>query len=338
MYKINSFSAGSYEMRQINNRPHIVTKMVSLEADSVMNGLLYPSDVVNLSFPQLHSLPAPAGHPVVNDEYVSASNPLAINAHNIGGIVLNPIIDSQGRVINELALDINVAEKDDRGKEIIRRIKNKDRVGVSTGLTITTSEESGSMKGRDYSSKINSMQFDHVAILLNEEPAGENTFTLNSNTTKLPVSTGDHKPKEEQSMDHTIDIGHLAKGDREIIKTLNADQILKALNSVVTVEEATGIVENAGLSVNKLKEDDIKAYEENKPAFESFMANKKETRENLEAELVKNSEITKEEIAGMSDAFLLKALKLSSPKQDYSLNGSVTTNAQHSTDIKLIED
>jgi hypothetical protein len=338
MYKINSSSAGSFEERIINNRPHLVTRMVSLESDSVMNDLLYPADVVNQSFSQLHNLSAPAGHPMVNDEFVSASNPLAVNSHNVGGIVLNPSIDKDGRVINELAIDLNVANKDSRGQEIVKRIKNKEQIGVSTGLMITTTDESGESKGRNYSARINSMKFDHVAILLNETPAGENTFTLNNELTKLSGFPGDHKQNEEQSMDHKIDIGHLALGDRETIKSLNADQILKALNKVVTVEEATSIVENSGLSVNSIKKEEIESYQANKKDFDSFIANKKKEREKLESNLVANSDFSKEEVSGMSDEFLLKLLKMKTPDQDYSLNGSVTTNASQSTEVKLLED
>ena len=175
---INSRSTGQFSERKINGRPHIITTMMSIEGDSVMNKLFYPHAEVKKAHLQLDRLPAPADHPVVDGVFISANDPLATNAHNVGAFVSNPHIDGK-RVINDLAIDVEIAGRDDRGKEIINRIKSGERIAVSTGLNADLINAKGQHKGRDYNGIINNIEFDHVAILLDEKPAGDNTYTLN---------------------------------------------------------------------------------------------------------------------------------------------------------------
>ena len=177
---VNSASSGKFRKEVINNRPHIVTEMVSIEGDSVMNSLLYPMNEVKNSFGQLDSIPAPAGHPKTNGKSLSAFHPLAMNAFNVGGFVRNPRMVN-GQVINELVFDLEVANKDDRGKKIVERIESGDSIGVSTGLNAQVEKTNGKKGDRPYTGVVNNIKFDHVAVLLDETPAGENTFTINEN-------------------------------------------------------------------------------------------------------------------------------------------------------------
>ncbi|MCK4623302.1 MAG: DUF2213 domain-containing protein [Desulfuromonadales bacterium] len=176
---INSESTGKFYEQTINDRPHLVTSMISIEGDSVMNGLFYPAHEVIGAHNQLSRLPAPAGHPVVDGVMVSAKDPAAVNAHNIGGMVLNPRVEGK-QVVNDLAFDIAVAEKDERGVEAIRRIRNGERIGVSTGLNADILNVSGKHEDKDYRGILSNLKFDHVAVLLDEAPAGDKTYTVNS--------------------------------------------------------------------------------------------------------------------------------------------------------------
>ena len=187
---VNSQSTGKFSTEVINNRPHIVTQMVSIEGDSVMNGLFYPlSDITN-TFSQLDALPVPAGHPVVNGVNISAFHPMAINAYHVGGMVRNPRM-VRNQVINDLVFDIEVANRDERGKEIIRRIENGESIGVSTGLNATVTNQKGESGGSQFNGVVSDIKFDHVAALLNEAPAGENTFTLNSDEDLIICNVAD---------------------------------------------------------------------------------------------------------------------------------------------------
>lgn len=181
---INSKTAGKFKKQFLNNREHIVTEMIPIVGDSVMNGGLYPFDEIKNSYLQIDNLPAPNGHPKVDGELVSAFHPLAVNAFNIGGFVRNPRLDSK-RVINEFWLDTEIANQSDDGKELIRRIENGEEVGVSTGLTVRQENKDGD----GYNWVARDLKFDHVAILLNEKAAGAHVGTkLTVNSSDLIIS------------------------------------------------------------------------------------------------------------------------------------------------------
>ena len=181
---INSESTGNFTTEIINGREHIVTPMVSVVANSVMNNLAYPYEAIAETFQNMEMLPAPASHPKVNGEKVSASNPIAINQFNVGGFVKSASFN-EGRVINELAIDLDVANKDERGRKIVDKIRNGDRIGVSTGLDADIINVSGQMGGKSYDGMVSNIRWDHVAILWDgEKPAGDQTFTLNSDNSE----------------------------------------------------------------------------------------------------------------------------------------------------------
>jgi hypothetical protein len=175
---INTQTSGKFRRERINNRDHIVTSMIAIVGDSIMNGLLYPDDEVASSFEQLNQLPAPNGHPSVNGINISAFHPLAVNANNIGAFVANPT-KSDKYVINELWVDESIANQSEDGKELISRIETGKQVGVSTGLRMQKIETPGDLNGITYNAIGKDFKFDHVAILLNEKPAGAETYLLN---------------------------------------------------------------------------------------------------------------------------------------------------------------
>lgn len=177
---VNSATTGKFDTIAINNRPHLRTAMRSIELDSVMNGALYTADFTKNRMQQLNALPAPVSHPRVNGELISARHPLAINSNGIGAMVSNPRIEN-GYVVNDLLIDIAVAEKSDDGKSVMSQIKAGKALGVSTGISKPKfAANDGTVKGRKHSLKIIDGEFDHVAILPNETPAGAGTFTINS--------------------------------------------------------------------------------------------------------------------------------------------------------------
>jgi len=222
---INSTSSGKFERRQINNREHIVTSMVSVVGDTVMNRLRYPFDQILNSFKQLSELHAPASHPVVDGQNISAFHPLAVNAFGVGGMVSNPVMDGP-RVINDLIFDVEIAEKDDRGKEIIRRIEAGEKIGVSTGLNADRDNKPGMLNGEKFDSSLSNIQFDHVAILLNATPAGKETFTINSDITicNLAESVSELEEKAHMAVRQRFGEGSwvseiLLNPDRIIVRT-----------------------------------------------------------------------------------------------------------------------
>lgn len=335
---INSRSDGKFRKEVINNRPHIVTEMLSIEGDTVMNGLYYPDSEVESSYSQLDSLPAPAGHPVANGENISAFHPLAMNAFNVGGFVRSPRKEGK-RVINELVFDIEAASKDDRGKEIIRRIENGERIGVSTGLNAKLVNYSGKKA-------VSGIKFDHVAVLLNEKPAGENTYTVNSEEV-LICNMGDkpetNQPHEVNDMDKEklvlAAIGNnantLTGEDKDRLMSMSESEVVSAIaNSAIkpepTLEEAQKLVESKGLTVNS--DFDAEGYSEfqaNKAEFDTFKAEKDAARDKKIDHIVANSKLTKDDLKGSSEEYL-ERLSNSLVKPDYSGQGQPVTNADRS--------
>lgn len=174
---INSNTSGKFRTVIMNDREHLVTEMVSIVGNSVMNGGFYPDDEVTNSFMQLDTLPAPNGHPRVNGHKVSAFHPAAVNAYNIGGFIKNP--RKEGLVVtNEFWLDTAVANQSDDGKELISRIKSGGKVGVSTGLIPDREITNGTAEdGSPFTWIAHNIKFDHVAILLNVKAAGDHVGT-----------------------------------------------------------------------------------------------------------------------------------------------------------------
>lgn len=335
---INSESSGKYREESINGRPHLVTNMISIEGDSVMNRLFYPFDEVNSSYQQLDNLLAPASHPQENGENVFIrDNPTAINAYNVGAFVRNPTLENNV-VKNELVFDIEVASKDDRGREAIRRIKSGDKIGVSTGLTADRFNKDGVFNGVEYDAEARNLRFDHVAFLLDEPPAGQNTFTVNSELFVCNLGTqaenlNNHEviPMDKDKLVLAI-IGNSHNGytqaDKDALSGMSEESLVNALYSKpiekeFTVEDATKVLETAGLTVNS-SDFDKEGYQDfvtNKDAFKAFKAEKQSARDEIVSKIVANSKMTQEQVESMSDEFLANMLDtVCPPKADQSAN------------------
>ena len=177
-FSINSRTSGKYSEETINGRNHIVTTMMPIRGDIAMNKVFYPNAEVKKSFMQLNNLPAPNGHPKLNGVHVTAFSPLAMNAFNVGGFIRNPKMKGK-EVFTDFVIDETVANTSDDGREIIRRIKEGEKIGVSTGLNINevTQLNGKDDLGADYDRTGAGFNFDHVAILLNEKAAGDHAGT-----------------------------------------------------------------------------------------------------------------------------------------------------------------
>lgn len=179
---INSKTSGKITIENIAGREHIVTRMIPIVGDSVMNNILYPNDEVQNSAHQLDMMKAPIGHPKVNGVSVPVNNPIADNIHNVGAFIRNPISDGKA-IVNELCIDIERANQSDKGKELIEKINSGELIGVSTGLNLQLENSKGTNTddGKNYDAIGHNFKFDHVAILMNEAAAGEHVGTAVQN-------------------------------------------------------------------------------------------------------------------------------------------------------------
>jgi hypothetical protein len=109
------------------------------------------------------------------------------------------------------------------------------------------------------------MQFDHVALLLDEPPAGDNTYTINH----------DSKTTRVFNMDRLeLDLSPLAIKDRVALQSLTVNELLQAVNAETSIEDAKAVIEKAGLHIHNCAEDDVNLYLNNRADFEAWQKQK----------------------------------------------------------------
>lgn len=159
----------------IDGVEHIVVTSFTLPDDIVMNGGLYPADEIANSFESLERTLAPVEHPTdSNGNFISASDPIAIHNFHAGAFNTN-VSREDGRVKIEKFINVQEAQKTDRGKRLLDRINEietseKPRpIHTSVGVFLNVEEvekPQTNAAGQEYGWIARNMVFDHDAILL----------------------------------------------------------------------------------------------------------------------------------------------------------------------------
>lgn len=173
---INS-SVGRSDIRteQHNGRDHLVVSSMTLPFDVVMNGGLYPASEIQAHYEELEGTLAPLGHPVLEGEFISAYSAEALNTNYCGAWNRNVKL-AGNRVSVEKWIDIEVAERTDQGRELVRRVRalesgeSDEPISTSVGLYLERIETNASDEYQ-WIAKID--RIDHDAILLDEKPAAD---------------------------------------------------------------------------------------------------------------------------------------------------------------------
>ncbi|MHA1118252.1 DUF2213 domain-containing protein [Enterobacter kobei] len=173
-----AINASNISTTTINGQEHYVIRgAVPIVDDIVMNGGLYPAEEINNSYQTMERKLMPIGHPMVNGKYVSANDPQAVNDYYAGAWAQN-VSKAGDKTVNDVYVNKAVAETKPDGKRLIARLDemiagtNSDPIHLSTGLLLNKEQKSGESKGKKYSWIAHNMQFDHIAILLDEPGAG----------------------------------------------------------------------------------------------------------------------------------------------------------------------
>ncbi|EBK5465789.1 DUF2213 domain-containing protein [Salmonella enterica subsp. enterica serovar Montevideo] len=173
-----AINASNISTTTINGQEHYVIRGAVPIVDSiVMNGGLYPAEEINNSYQTMEGKLMPLPHPKVDGKYVSANDPRAINSFHVGAWAQN-VSKSGDQVVMDVYINKAVAETKPDGKRLINRLDemidgtNTDPIHLSTGLLTNKEKKSGESKGKKYSWIARNMQFDHIAILLDEPGAG----------------------------------------------------------------------------------------------------------------------------------------------------------------------
>ena len=150
---------------------YVIKNVVPLVDDVVMNNGLYPADEIKKSYNGLNGNPAPYNHPQVDGAYVSAHNVRAVNQYHVGSWIENASHDG-GKVIVDMKINKVIAERSDKGAELLARIKSlmdnaegAEPIHVSTGLLLNRESAEGQSKGKKYTWVARNMEWDHLAIL-----------------------------------------------------------------------------------------------------------------------------------------------------------------------------
>lgn len=173
-----AINASNISTTTINGQEHYVIRgAVPIVDDIVMNGGLYPAEEINNSYLTMERKLMPLGHPMVNGKYVSANDQQAVNDYYAGAWAQN-VCKANDKVVMDVYVNKAIAEAKPDGKRLIQRLddmisgNNADPIHVSTGLLLNKEQKSGESKGKKHSWVAHNMQFDHIAILLDEPGAG----------------------------------------------------------------------------------------------------------------------------------------------------------------------
>lgn len=146
--------------------------------DIVMNGMLYPADQLAKGVATLNGKPAPAGHPKNSaGQFISALNGEALLNAYIGSICTNARHEG-GKTLVDVVVNEAQARAHPEGLKLVERLESaiagnsSDPIHVSTGLFVDPITANGESLGKKYSRIATNLQYDHLAILLNEQGAG----------------------------------------------------------------------------------------------------------------------------------------------------------------------
>ncbi|MFP1879783.1 DUF2213 domain-containing protein [Lonsdalea quercina] len=172
-----AINSANISTETIDGDEHIVIRgVVPVVDDVVMNGGLYPAEEINKSYQSIEGNPMPLAHPKIGNDYVSANNPRAVNQFHVGAWAENVRKDGD-RVVMDMKVNKRFASALDNGQRLLSRLEDlqnnadAEPIHVSTGLLLSREQNKGKSKGKSYSWVARNMQFDHVAILLDEPGA-----------------------------------------------------------------------------------------------------------------------------------------------------------------------
>ena len=255
----------------------IIVPSATLPDNVVMNRILYPADVIAEGYESLDQTPAPFGHPFVNNQYVSASSPEAINNFYVGAWNEN-VRRINGRVFLDKIIDVEVAGRTQKGRDMLAAINAQEPIHTSTGLMLTLDKVTGQ---EDYDYIATSMHADHDAILLNElgaaTPAQGVGLFVNAKGEPVDVQNAEIELDDDALQSIAESIAYQLEHEaREQERQPLIDKIMAAIKSLLgtktteglplsanqegqdmTKEEITALV--GELMANSLKAEDVKS-------------------------------------------------------------------------------
>lgn len=160
-------NAGKAKIEKRDGRETIIVPSYAAKANTVLNGLMYPKEALEASFDGLDRTPAPFGHPTVNGKFLSARDPEGMVRGFVGAWNERPAWDGDRIAIN-VAIDKQRAQESEQGKRLLEAVNKGEPISTSTGLFCNIED---APEGSDYEGVVSNIEWDHIAILMDEEPA-----------------------------------------------------------------------------------------------------------------------------------------------------------------------
>lgn len=167
------------EVQELRGDEYLVAPVVAV-AEGVLNGGFLPFREIQKSAPGWNGVPLTVNHPEDDDgNFVPANQPDALEEHVIGRF-LNAAADQEGRSLaGELWINLaevkwlveNTERIGELAKLAVEKIRDGERLEVSTGYWHGEVQESGEFEGAEYDTVQVDLLPDHLAVLPNAEGA-----------------------------------------------------------------------------------------------------------------------------------------------------------------------
>lgn len=152
---------------------YFVVSSKTLPFGVVMNGGLYTQAQIEANYKKLEGTFAPLGHPMVDGEHISAFSPVGVNLSHVGAHNENVRLEGN-RVAMEKWIDIEVANRTDKGKLLVNRLEQLEKgegEPIHTSVAVWTTRDPAPADAKGYTWVANIQDIDHDAILLDEPGA-----------------------------------------------------------------------------------------------------------------------------------------------------------------------
>lgn len=159
-------TSGKVQRVQREGRQTLIMPSYAAKADTILNEVLYPKDELEASYLGLNRTPAPLGHPEINGKFVPALDPEALARNHVFAWNENPRWDGE-RIALDVVIDEGRANQSEDGRKVLAAINAETPIATSTGLLCNME----AAEGQAYKATARNIEWDHVAILLGEEPA-----------------------------------------------------------------------------------------------------------------------------------------------------------------------
>lgn len=160
-------NASKIRRERRDGRDVIIVPSATMPDGVVMNRVRYPAAAIEKGFGSLEGTPAPLGHPDINGQFVSASDPRGMVRGFVGAWNENVRRES-GRVLIDKVIDVAFANQLEGGRTVLEAIEAGEPIHTSTGLYATMNalenDDEADFEAAD-------LVFDHDAILVGETGA-----------------------------------------------------------------------------------------------------------------------------------------------------------------------